>query len=95
MHIHTCMHIQIHSKQIMNLGLPYLGTRSVGAYGDCATNVGAHDVGAYGVGVLNAGAPRVGAPGIGANDASAHIVSAHNFGAHGKTLKYYIITAEY
>ena len=82
----TRMHIQIYSKRIMNLGLPYFGDGGVGACGDGAPSVGAHDVGAYGAGAPNVGAPIVGAPGVDALDLGAHVVGAHNFVAFGKTL---------
>ena len=78
--IHTYTHIQIHSKHIMNLGLPYFGVGGVGAYDDGASIVGAHDVGAY-----DASAPDAGAPSVDALDASAHVIGVHNFGALGKT----------
>ena len=78
--IHSYTHIQIHSKHIMNLGLPNFSAGDVGAYGYWTSSVGAHNVGAY-----DADAPNTGAPGVGALDAGAHVVGAHNFGAHGKT----------
>ena len=82
---HTYTHIQIHSKHIMNLDLPYFGAGGLGTYGDGSSSVGAHDVGTYGAGAPNAGASGVGARDIGALDASVHVVGAHNFDAHGKT----------
>ena len=60
--IHTYTLIQIHSKHIMNLGLPYFGAEVVGDYGD-----GAPSVGAPGVGILGAGAHVVGAHNFGAH----------------------------
>ena len=39
---------QIHSKHIMNLGLPYFNAGGVGAYCDGSSSADAHDIGAYG-----------------------------------------------
>ena len=89
--IHKYTHIHIHSKHIMNLGLPYFDVVGVGAYGDSAPSVGAHDVGVYGAGAPNAGAPSVGAPGVDALDAGAHVVGFYKFGAQGKTPFYKVM----